>query len=226
MSELHPPLNGPRRRGSFGRNDLRVRPFPELAGFDGRRVGESVELLRTWAEGVAEDAVEWYLAETRRKRIIARSLRASTLVLLVGGALAPLINATATGELGALGYVLLAAAAGCAAFDHFFGLSTGWVRAMGTAQGLQRRLNAFRLAWATRTMRDNDLSSYDAAAVGERTAYRIDLIRQLVADVEDLVDGESREWLARLRSDLAELPGEAHRPTTPAPRLLEIGPGR
>jgi hypothetical protein len=36
--------------------------------------------------------------------------------------------------------VLLALAAACIGFDRFFGISSGWMRSMTTAQALERRL--------------------------------------------------------------------------------------
>src|SRR5256885_1816041 len=51
------------------------------------------------------------------------------------------------------GYVLLALAAGCKGFDHFFGLSSSWMRDIGVAHALRAELNAVRLEWATDVLR-------------------------------------------------------------------------
>src|SRR5689334_15652484 len=82
----------------------------------------AVERLREWAERHAVEAIGWYLADKRVKRWSSRLLRAAAVVLVTAGGLAPLVRG-GTNE----GYVLLALAAVCLAFDHFFGLSTGWM---------------------------------------------------------------------------------------------------
>jgi hypothetical protein len=46
--------------------------------------------------------------------------------------------------MGQLGYVMLALAAACVGFDHFFGLSTGWMRFMVTEMSLQQVLAEFQ----------------------------------------------------------------------------------
>src|SRR5947209_2682494 len=81
-------------------------------------------------------------------------------------------------------------AAACVAFDHFFGLSSGWMRDVGTVQALQRRLSEFRFAWITANA-EHALSSSYSADVRQRLA----VIERFVADLATLVSVETGEWL-------------------------------
>jgi hypothetical protein len=53
----------------------------------------------------------------------------------------------------AWGYVLPALAAACIGFDRFFGISSGWMRSMTTAQALERRLEQLQHDWAAECAR-------------------------------------------------------------------------
>jgi conflict system pore-forming effector with SLATT domain len=59
------------------------------------------------------------------------------------------IAALAAGHpvLGNWGFVLLGLAAGCSAYDRFFGYSAAWLRYMAAAVNLRAQLVDFQLAW-------------------------------------------------------------------------------
>jgi hypothetical protein len=195
---------------------------------DSRHRLDAVEALRDWAEGQAEDAIAWYLRDKAIKRIGARVLRALAILLVVGGGVVPLLSAAWTGTAAGWGYVLLAAAAGCVAFDHFFGLSSGWMRDIVSVQTLQRRLTDFRMAWTTNLLRPasmpggNALGSTglggagrggtglaDSAALDEaELVRRLDLVQSFVTEIADLVESGTAEWLAEFRSNVGGLDGQ------------------
>jgi peptide chain release factor 2 len=122
------------------RRDLRAGPFPTVAMEQWHDTESALAKLYRYAEGRAIEATDWYLQDKRGKRIWSRGLRLLAILLVTAGALQPLLDAAAPGpSRTAWGYVLLALAAACIGFDRFFGLSSGWMRSMTTAQSLERR---------------------------------------------------------------------------------------
>jgi hypothetical protein len=185
----------------WGRGDLRLSPLVDLAVEDWRNPTAALDSLRQWAEKEATDAVDWYLRDKSTKRIAARVLRALAIVLAVAGAVTPLLTA-GTKVNGNWGYVLLGLAAGCLAFDHFYGLSSGWRRDVATAQALQRRFVAFRFAWIGANAEQALSSTYDA-----NVKHRLALIEEFVADLAGLVATETGEWLAEFEAKVGKLSG-------------------
>ncbi|MEU5782127.1 SLATT domain-containing protein [Micromonospora lupini] len=181
---------------------MNIRPFPVLA--TRKQQPEVVlERLRDWAEGQAEDSVAWYLRDKAVRRRVSRVLRGCAILLGIAGGVVPLVSAASAGSGASWGYVLLATAGGCLAFDHFFGLSSAWMRDIATAQALQRALTEFRLDWATA-----ELST--ATATEDRefdlvVRRRETLIRALVMRTAELVEAETDEWLSEFRSNIGDL---------------------
>lgn len=192
-------LRWPGRRG-----DLRIFPFPPVETLVVDRE-HLVDTVRAWAEQQAEVSIDWYLQDKRVRRVQSRIMRLATVLLFVAGGMIPLINVARNLEAGGWGYVAFAAAAGVAAFDHFFGLSSGWLRDMAAAQALQRRLTEFRLGWATAmVVRQTPADAGRDAAQAELLA-RLDLVNVFALDVIALVEAETAEWLAEFRSGMAKL---------------------
>lgn len=145
--------------------DLEARPFPEIRTHDAAARRDALVSLRTWAEQSAEDAIEWYMDNRRSKRIACRTLQGLAIAFAVAGTAVPLGTAAAgSGSGQGWGYVLLAVAAGCKGFDHFFGLSAGWMRDMATANALRGELDAVRLEWAREALRAGPAAAAAAAA--------------------------------------------------------------
>jgi hypothetical protein len=178
-----------------GRRDLRVEAMPVPGVDDWRDPEAALETLRVWAESNATDTIDWYMRDKAWKRVGSRLLRSGAILLAVIGGIAPLVGAT-TDRNANWGYIALALAAGCVAFDHFFGLSSGWMRDIATAHALGRRLGTFRFAWT---------AANAARASGEdeaTTTSRLGLIEQFATDVAELVDAETLEWLTEFRANI------------------------
>lgn len=197
----------------FGRHsDLSVFPFPSVSGKDLLSRLRAVDELRGWAEARAEEAVDWYQHDKRIKRAASRALRAVGIVLAVAGATAPLASAAWQDDVGGWGYVLLAGATGCAAFDHFFGVSAGWMRDMATMQSLKRRLEQFRLEWTsglllpTPSVPGEDGPAVLSGPAGEKELVRrLGLVRDFVEDVTRMVEAETSEWMREFRANVGQL---------------------
>lgn len=202
---------GPRR--DRRRTDLRAQPFPEVtaaAAADPAAQRETLALLRTWAEGEAEAAIDWYLRDKRTKRVASRLLQGLAIAFAVAGTAVPLGTAASGGSGQGWGYVLLAVAAGCKGFDHFFGVSAGWMRDMGVAHSLRTELNAVRLEWAADVLRagpglDTPGRLLEPAEVERQLA----LVQRLAGAVRSHVDGETAEWQAAFSSSTSQLQGQS-----------------
>lgn len=198
-----------------GRRDLAARPFPAVAadGPEGQR--EALARLREWAEGEAEDAIEWYLRDRRAKRVGSRLLQGLAIAFAVAGTAVPLGTAAAGGSGQGWGYVLLAVAAGCKGYDHFFGLSAAWMREMTVAQALRGELNAVRLEWAADVLR---AGPGGAAARTEgplepaEVERQLALITRLVTAVRGHVESETADWQAEFSSTTSQLHGQSGLP--------------
>ncbi|MGW0878210.1 SLATT domain-containing protein [Streptomyces sp. NPDC002671] len=201
--------DGGRARG----RDLRSRGFPVLATGTAVERLDSVQSLRAWAEQEAEDTIAWYLEDKRLKRIGSRVIRGLMIVLATTGTVIPLAGAATGAEIQSWGYVFLAAAAGCKGFDHFFGLSTAWMRDITAAQALRGELNAFRLAWSAELLRD--VTGQPEQAVIER---RLTLIGGLVGKVRSRVETETADWTAEFRAGLQQQDQTGQTMALPAPR--------
>ena len=127
--------------------------------------------------------------------------------------------ATATGTAAAggseqgWGYVLLAVAAGCKGFDHFFGMSATWMRDITVAQALRAELNTVRLEWAADVLR----AGPGAAGPGEllepaEIERQLALITRLATAVRSHVDAETADWQAEFSSSTRQLQGQSALP--------------
>ncbi|MEU7904247.1 SLATT domain-containing protein [Actinoplanes sp. NPDC049118] len=177
------------------KRDLRLGEMSVPSVDEWRDPAATLERLRAWAEANASEARDWYLRDKALKRVGSRTLRALAILFAVVGGVAPLLAAT-EGRSANWGYVMLALAAGCVAFDHFFGLSSGWMRDITTARALERRLGKFRFAWTA--------VNADAAFGADATTVKagLELIEQFASDVADLIDGETAEWLTEFRANI------------------------
>jgi hypothetical protein len=178
--------------------DLAAFCLPEIA-WDKKVAG--LNELYGWAEGGTQAAIEWYLSEKKRKARWSRSLRMLAVILITLGGAVPLAALTASRPaLGNWGFVLIALAAGCMAYDRFFGYSSAWLRYMATATSLRAQLSEFQLTW----------SRWMAAPGGEEPSTEevlrmIDLIRSFVQAINESIRGETQSWLAEFSANLSDL---------------------
>jgi hypothetical protein len=205
----------PRKRG-----DLPPVTRPEITADQWREPGQALDRLRTWAEDRATETITWYLRDKQNKRSFSRLLRAAAVVLAVAGGVLPLISSSTGGISPNLGYVFLAVAAGCVAFDHFFGLSAGWMRDIATLQALQSRLARFQLDWAR-------WQAVQAGAGTDRPATDVvaalDLIDELVTSVAQLTEAETTQWITDFSSSVAALRQQASPSVTSPQDLITWG---
>src|ERR1022692_2489089 len=122
--------------------DLAASRLPAIS-WDKKIAGLS-ELSR-WAEELAQEAIDWYLGEKKRKARWSRSLRLLAAILIILGGAVPLAALTSDrAALGNWGFVLIGLSAGCLAYDRFCGFSSAWLRYMATAVELRSQLSDFQ----------------------------------------------------------------------------------
>jgi hypothetical protein len=209
-----------------GRGDLLSRAFP--LG-DWGEPAERLEEIYQWVERGALDMTAWYLADRRWKRRTARTLRAGTAVGVGAGAVLPLLQLTGAFDapLTAWGFVALLGAAVCAGSDRWFGVTSGWMRDVATAQAVQRRLESLQYDWAAESIREVlGPTEGTAAEAAERC---LGVLRRFTEDVTELVRAETADWMVEFRATATPLrvqtKGTAGPPAGGAPRTENGSPG-
>jgi SMODS and SLOG-associating 2TM effector domain 2 len=191
------------------RRDLRAVPFPDQALQQWHDPEVALTLLYRHAEARAIDAVDWYLEDKRGKRAWSRGLRVVAILLVIAGGLQPVLDAAGGGRgEPAWGYVLLALAAACVGFDRFFGLSSGWMRTMTTAQALRRRLELLQYDWAVECAK-----AATRTVDGKQVLARVGLLRAFADDAAALMQQETSEWVTEFQSNLVRIETSAARPS-------------
>nr|WP_149181140.1 SLATT domain-containing protein [Streptomyces sp. TRM49041] len=199
--------------------DLSGRPFP--LGDWGEPAERLHELYR-WVEGNALRTADWYLADRVWKRRGARALRAGTALGSVLGAALPLLDLTgALDGAAGWGYLSLLLAAACMACDRYFGLTSGWMRDVATAQAVQRRLQTLQFDWASESVREV-LGPAEGTA-GEAAERCLGVLRRFTEDVTELVRAETADWMVEFRSGPAPLVTQG---LNTAPQRPEAGGGQ
>ncbi|NBM20949.1 SLATT domain-containing protein [Streptomyces sp. GC420] len=176
--------------------DLTGRPFP--LG-DWGEPAERLDELYRWVEEGALRTADWYLKDRVWKRRGARLLRGGAAVSAVAGAGLPLLDLTGALDGGTgWGYLGLLVAAGCVLADRYFGLTSGWIRDVATAQAVQRRLEALQFDWASESVREVlGPTEGTAAEAAERC---LGVLRRFSEDVAELVRAETADWMVEFRS--------------------------
>jgi hypothetical protein len=186
-----------RRRGG---GDLDLSEFPPLT-WSRTEIRHSLDELYAWGERLAAEAIGWYLSEKRRTSRWARSLRTAALILATAGAAVPVaaLGAGRPAE-ASWGFLLLALAAGCVAYDRFFGYSSSWQRYIATATSLRTQLIEYQATWA------KEMVALAAREPDRTDAVRlIDFVRTFAWNVNDTIRAETEAWLVEFHTRLTEL---------------------
>ncbi|MEV8431524.1 SLATT domain-containing protein [Streptomyces chartreusis] len=181
--------------------DLTGRAFPH--GDWGEPAVRLDELYR-WVERGALNTAAWYLADRVWKRRGARALRGGAAAGAVVGAALPLLDLTGVvSGVAPWGYLALLIAVACVAVDRFFGITSGWIRDVATAQAVQRRLQMLQFDWATENVREV-LGPAEGTA-GEAAERCLAVLRRFSEDVTELMRAETADWMVEFRTGSAPL---------------------
>ncbi|WHM37985.1 SLATT domain-containing protein [Streptomyces sp. BPTC-684] len=201
--------------------DLTGRPFP--LG-DWGEPAERLDELYRWVEAGALRTAEWYLADRLWKRRGARVLRVCTATGAIAGAGLPLLDVTgALPGASGWGYVSLLLGAACLACDRYFGLTSGWMRDVATAQAVQRRLQVLQFDWASESVRE--VLGPTEGTASEAAERCLTVLRRFSEDVTELVRSETADWMVEFRSGPAPLVMQSLASLSPRPDAAP-GPGR
>ncbi|GGV55359.1 hypothetical protein GCM10010277_55440 [Streptomyces longisporoflavus] len=207
--------------------DLAGRPFP--LGDWGEPAQRLDELYR-WVEQGALDTVRWYLSDRAWKRRGARLARFGAAAGAVGAGVLPLLDlAGAVQGVATWGFVSLLAGAACVGCDRFFGLTSGWMRDMATAQAVQRRLQALQFDWASESVRE--VLGPTEGTASEAAERCLGVLRRFSEEVTELVRAETADWMVEFRSGPAPLSMQAAVPASrgeagsPLPARAPLPPG-
>ncbi|MFC8129777.1 SLATT domain-containing protein [Streptomyces sp. NPDC057302] len=185
--------------------DLTGRTFP--LGDWGEPADRLDELYR-WVERGALNTAEWYLSDRAWKRCGARFARAGAAVGAVGAGVFPLLDlAGAVEGVATWGFVSLLAGVACLACDRFFGLTSGWMRDVATAQAVQRRLQVLQFDWASESVRE--VLGPTEGTASEAAERCLGVLRRFSEDVTELVRSETADWMVEFRSGPAPLAMQA-----------------
>lgn len=207
------PLQDGRDEGAAGPrpDDLTGRPFPH--GDWGEPAPRLDELYR-WVESRALETADWYLANRVWKRRAALVLRTGAATGAVCGAALPLLDLTeVVAGVAPWAYLCLLLGAACVAADRFFGVTSGWMRDVATAQAVQRRLQVLQFDWASESVRE--VLGPTEGTAGEAAERCLSVLRRFSEDVTELVRAETADWMVEFRARSGPLGIQATGVTTP-----------
>ncbi|MBK3628162.1 SLATT domain-containing protein, partial [Streptomyces sp. MBT49] len=202
MQPEGPPQDG-RSEGAAGLRpgDLAGRTLPPG---DWGEPAERLDELYRWVESGALATAAWYLADRVGKRRAARVLRTGAAVGAVCAAALPLLDLTrVVGGVAPWGYLALLLAVACLAVDRFFGVTSGWMRDMATAQAVQRRIQVLQFDWASESVREV-LGPAEGTA-SEAAERCLAVLRRFSEDVTELVRTETADWMVEFRTGPAPM---------------------
>ncbi len=187
--------------GAPREEDLTGRPFP--LG-DWGEPAERLDELYRWVEADALRTAAWYLSDRAWKRRGARVLRGVAAVSAVVGGALPLVE-LAGGVSGAAvyGFLALLVAGAAVGSDRFFGLTSGWMRDVATAQAVQRRLQVLQFDWASENVRE--VLGPTEGTASEAAERCLTVLRRFSEDVTELVRAETADWMVEFHSGPAPL---------------------
>ncbi|WP_043265041.1 SLATT domain-containing protein [Streptomyces sp. CT34] len=179
-----------------GRGDLMGRAFP---GGDWGEPADRLDALYLWTEENALRTADWYLHDRLAKRRGARALRMGTAAGVTAGGALPLLDLAGVWGHGApWGALALLLAAVCVGGDRYFGVTTGWMRDLATAQAIHRRLEALQFDWASEGVRE--VLGPTEGTASEAAERCLAVLRRFNEDVGELVRAETVDWMVEFRS--------------------------
>ncbi len=173
-----------------------------------------------FVEDQADAAIRWYWAAKAWPARLSKGLRLLALLLFGLGALPPFLDAILPRDgvhWTPIGYLALALGGSALAFDHFFGLSSGYTRYVTTAMSLERARNEFRMDWLAL------MSKYAPITSTTNVEPFVTRASAFLETALDLVDRETRAWVAEFSASLAELEKVGRAPQEPPqPGTLDV----
>lgn len=89
------------------------------------------------------------------------------------------------------------------ACDRYFGLTSGWIRNLATAQAVQRRLQVLQFDWASECVRE--MLGPTEGTASEAAERCLGVLRRFSEDVTELVRMETADWMVEFRAGPAPM---------------------
>ncbi|WP_329457090.1 SLATT domain-containing protein [Streptomyces sp. NBC_01497] len=170
-------------------------PFPPG---DWGEPAQRLDELYRWVEAGALRTVRWYLADRVRRRLAARALRGGTALGAVTGVALPLLDLVGKVQgVASWGCLALLLGGACLACDRYFGVTSGWMRHVATAQAVQRRLQTLQFDWAAESVRE--VLGPSEGTASEAAERCLGVLRRFCEDVTELVRAETADWMVEFR---------------------------
>lgn len=185
----------------MAQKDFKPQEFPTFAEWGDLSSAANVAKLREYAEGLAQDAINWYYNGRHVRRILCRTCRFLAIVLTATAGILPiLMEAYPSLRIRAMHSTLcLALAALWIALDRFWGFTSGWVRYLQTGQEISALVDGFRfdithvqLSWS---------NGKPSSAQAEDCLLRI---RAFVLQLHSIVRQETNAWAAEFAAALKD----------------------
>ena len=181
---------------------------PECFDWNSADPAKSLQDLRTYVEGEAQKAINWYWREKNGKKTPSQVIQFMALVLTAGAGLVPIVlqalkNAGVKRlegfDSGPIASLLVGLAAALLGLDKAFGYSSGWTRYILTATSMTKQLHEFRMEWVA-------LSAASAAPPNaEQVASLIQKARDFVSGVQAALLQETKDWATEFQSNAAQM---------------------
>ena len=177
------------------------------SGWKSMSAEDAIHSLFGYADTEAKKVVAWYEKAKRRKATASSALRGLAITLFLVGGLAPILAGFMHGAettkwmviITECGYLMLGVAAGFLAFDHYFGMSSGWIRYMTSLAAIERLRAEFLFDWAV-------LLQKAPATIDDATKLLfLARAQAFQRSVLELVEKETAAWVAEFQSSVADL---------------------
>jgi hypothetical protein len=196
-----------KRVTSASKGTQTVRQFPNWSDPGGPDVW--VPQIYDYVESEATEAIGWYMRSSRGKRRGSRWIRIWSVVLGGIAGLFPILTFVWPGQwqtgtiaaqkLTLMPSLLIGTVALLLALDNFNDFSRGWMRYILTAFEIRAALQEFRMNWAAEwAKRQPEISKENIAAL-------LQLAKDFVLTVEQLVGQETRQWATEFAQNLAQM---------------------
>lgn len=172
----------------------------------------SVSGIYRYVEGEATNAIDWYMRNSRGKRLGSWGIRYSAIVLGGIAGLLPIIAsvwptnwwrlAIPSEDFNLMSSLLIGMVALLLALDSFSDFSRGWMRYILTAFEIRASLQEFRMNWAA------EWAKLQHPLEGDKAAGLLLLAKEFVLKVERSIGEETRQWATEFAQNLAQMEKE------------------
>jgi hypothetical protein len=181
--------------------DINAALIPDTAWNNEEQAAASLDKLYQHVVTQTEKVANWYIKAKRPKARYARDLRILAIVATAGSGAVPILSQLYTDQAGApqvkpaYASLLLAVAGLCVAIDHYFGLSTAWMRYVSTQQDVKKANDDFQFDWQI------ERSKWEAGKPTSAQAQNaLVLLKAFATQVNLIVQKETNAWISEFSS--------------------------